>query len=191
MGGVLTGSNTRWGVGLCLVAIVIGAGLGLAGGGQPDLEVFPASPSSTGSISSQWISVHVSGWVVSPGVVEIRDGSIVADAITAAGGARPGAGLDSINLAGPVLAGDQVVVPGPDESMSTGSAVSPGDGLISLNRADVTQLQELPGVGPVLAERIVAYRDANGPFQVVEDLLDVPGIGEAKLAAMRDLLTVP
>jgi competence protein ComEA len=60
-----------------------------------------------------------------------------------------------------------------------------------LNRADATQLQDLPGVGPVLAERIVAHRDANGPFQTVEDLLDVPGIGEAKLAAIRDLVTVP
>jgi len=178
-------------VGLCLVAIVIGAGLGLAGGGQPDLDVYPTSPSSTGSVRSQPISVHVSGWVVSPGVVEIQDGSIVADAIAAAGGARPGAGLDSINLAGPVLSGDQVVVPGPDESAPTGSAGSTGDGLISLNRADATRLQDLPGVGPVLAERIVAYREANGPFQAVEDLLDVPGIGEAKLAAMRDLLKVP
>jgi len=187
----LTGGNTRWGVGLCLVAIVIGAGLGLAGGGQPDLDVFTPSPSSIGSVQSQTISVHVSGWVVSPGVVEISNGSIVADAIAAAGGARPGAGLDSINLAGPVLAGDQVVVPGPAESAPPGSAGSTGDGLISLNRADATQLQDLPGVGPVLAERIVAYREANGPFQAVEDLLDVPGIGEAKLAAMRDLLTVP
>jgi competence protein ComEA len=60
-----------------------------------------------------------------------------------------------------------------------------------LNNADATQLQDLPGVGPVLAERIIAHRDSNGPFQEIEDLLDVPGIGEAKLAAMRDLLTVP
>lgn len=185
------GNNTRWGVGLCLVAILIGAGLGLARSGTPGLDISPASSSSPVLATNQAISVHVSGWVVRPGVVEILEGSIVADAITAAGGARPGAGLEAINLAGAVLAGDQVVVPGPDGAAATGSAAAAGDGRISLNQADATQLQELPGVGPVLAERIVAYRDANGPFQTAEDLLDVPGIGEAKLAAMRDLLTVP
>jgi competence protein ComEA len=185
------GSNTRWGVGICLAAIVIGAGLGLAGEGEPGFEAAPSGPSSTTQDKRESISVHVSGWVVSPGVVEVLRGSIVADAIAAAGGARSGAGLDSINLAGPVLAGDQVVVPGPGASIPAGSAVATGDGLISLNRADATQFQDLPGVGPVLAERIVAYRQANGPFQAVEDLLDVPGIGEAKLAAIRDLVTVP
>ena len=185
------GSNTRWGVGICLAAIVIGAGLGLAGEGEPDFEAPTAGPSSTTQDRSESISVHVSGWVVSPGVVEVLQGSIVADAIAAAGGARSGAGLDSINLASPVLAGDQVVVPGPGGATFSGPAASTDDGLIPLNRADATQLQDLPGVGPVLAERIVAYRDANGPFQAVEDLLEVPGIGEAKLAAMRDLVTVP
>ncbi|MEX0698624.1 MAG: ComEA family DNA-binding protein [Acidimicrobiia bacterium] len=185
------GNNTRWGVGLCLAAILIGAGLALAGDERVGSAVFPASPSSTLLATNQAISVHVSGWVVRAGVVEIPEGAMVADAITAAGGARPGAGLDAINLASVVLAGDQVVVPGPDGQAPGGSPAAADDGLISLNRADVTQLQDLPGVGPVLAERIVAYRDANGPFQTVEDLLDVPGIGEAKLAAIRDVVTVP
>jgi len=185
------GSNTRWGVGLCLIAIVIGAGLGLTAQEQVGSNALDLGPSSTSLVAHQMISIHVSGWVVSPGVVEIPEGSIVADAITAAGGARSGAVLDSINLAGTVLAGDQVVVPGPGESIPAGSIEPNGDGLISLNRADSTELQDLPGVGPVLAERIVAYREANGPFQAVEDLLDVPGIGETKLAAMRDLVTVP
>jgi competence protein ComEA len=165
--------------------------LGLTRHGQVGLEVGSAGTSSTMGRPSLTISVHVSGWVVSPGVVEILEGSIVADAIAAADGARPGAGLDAINLAKPVLSGDQVVVPGPGGSTPGGSAPSTGDGLISLNNADATQLQDLPGVGPVLAERIIAHRDSNGPFQEIEDLLDVPGIGEAKLAAMRDLLTVP
>lgn len=185
------GNNTRWGVGLCLAAILIGAGLGLASDSQPGLVSVPGSSPSTVLSSNEPISVHVSGWVVRPGVVEIPEGAMVADAITAAGGARPGAGLDAVNLAGPVLAGDQVVVPGPGGSAPEGSAATSDGGLLSLNRADGTQLQDLPGVGPVLAERIVAHRDANGPFQAVEDLLDVPGIGEAKLAAIRDLVTVP
>ena len=88
--------------------------------------------------------------------------------------------------------GDQVQVPGPGtEAPPSGSGVAGSSGLISLNRADATALQDLPGVGPVLAERIVAHRDANGPFEAVEDLLDVPGIGETKLAAIRDLVSVP
>ncbi len=188
----LADGNTKWGVGLCLVAIVVGAGLGW-GGGRPSASEGPAAaPSSTEPDQATSISVHVSGWVVRPGVVEIPDGSIVADAVAAAGGARSGALLDAINLAAPVLAGDQVVVPGPDEEVAVGAPSGAEDGgHISLNRADATQLQDLPGVGPVLAERIVAYRDANGPFHTVEDLLEVPGIGEAKLAAMRDLLSVP
>ena len=185
------GNNTRWGVGLCLVAILVGAGLGLVNDQQAGLVSAPDISSSTVLATNQAISVHVSGWVIRPGVVEVPEGAIVADAITAAGGARPGAGLEAINLAGPVSAGDQVVVPGPDGAALGGSPVAADDGLLSLNRADATQLQDLPGVGPVLAERIVAHRDANGPFQTVEDLLDVPGIGEAKLAAIRDLVTVP
>jgi len=184
------GNDKRWGVGLCLAAILVGAGLGLARNRQPGLDTVLDSALSTVSAEAVVISVHVSGWVIRPGVVEVPEGSIVADAIEAAGGARPGAGLDSINLASPVLAGDQVVIPGPGGSAPVGPTAA-DDGSMSLNRADATQLQDLPGVGPVLAERIVSYREANGPFQTVDDLLDVPGIGEAKLAAIRDLVTVP
>ena len=136
--------------------------------------------------------MHVSGWVVNPGIVVVSTGAIVADAIAAAGGARLGAALDAINLAGPVAEAIRCrcPAPGPKPLRPVARRGIPG-GLISLNRADATALQDLPGVGPVLAERIVAYREANGPFAEVEDLLDVPGIGEAKLAAMRDLVTVP
>ncbi len=178
-------------MGLCLVAIVVGAALGLERSAPAGLEVSIGSPSSTEPERAASISVHVSGWVLRPGVVEIPEGSIVADAVEAAGGARSGAALDAINLAAPVLAGEQVVVPGPGDEVAVGSQPGAADGHISLNRADAIQLQDLPGVGPVLAERIIAYREANGPFHTVEDLLDVPGIGEAKLAAMRDLISVP
>ena len=130
--------------------------------------------------------------MVNPGVVVVEEGAIVADAIAAAGGARPGAALEAINLAGPVAGGDQVQVPGPGvEAPSPVGAQQGSSGPISLNRADATALQDLPGVGPVLAERIIAYRESNGLFGEVEDLLDVPGIGEAKLAAIRDLVAVP
>jgi len=142
----------------------------------------PEQPEST-------VRVHVSGMVVAPGVVDVMPDAIVADAIDAAGGLRPGALVDQINLAATVAAGDQIIVPGPADDDDSGSEDGgAGGGLISLNRATAPDLETLPGVGPVLADRIVAFREQNGRFETVEDLLEVPGIGEAKLAALRDLV---
>ncbi|MGH8915972.1 MAG: ComEA family DNA-binding protein [Acidimicrobiia bacterium] len=177
-------------VGVVLVAVLIGAGLGSTANPLPsattpdtahDLNPATTEPST--------LTVYVSGWVAIPGVVRIASGSIVADAVAAAGGALEGSQLDSINLARPMADGDHIQIPGPGETVLTSGEGS--DGLISLNRAEAKDLEALPGVGPVLAERIVAHREANGPFQTVEDLLGVPGIGEAKLASIRDLVTVP
>lgn len=145
---------------------------------------------SAGSMSSSMIDVHVSGWVHSPGVVRVAEGSMVVDAVTAAGGLLPGALTDRLNLAAPVHDGDQVLVPGPAQ-IEDPIPDSAGDGSLSLNRATASELEALPGVGPVLAQRIVAHRTEKGPFKQVEDLLDVPGIGEAKLASLRDLVRVP
>jgi competence protein ComEA len=139
-----------------------------------------------GPVSS--IEVHVAGWVAAPGVVTLPEGAIVADAVSAAGGLRPGARPDLVNLAAAVSAGDQIVVPGPE---AASSAPGLADGLVAINQATASELQTLPGVGPVLAERIVSHRDQVGGFEQVEDLLQVPGIGESKLAAIRDLVRVP
>ena len=142
----------------------------------------PSTPATTDAIT-----VHVAGWVTSPGVVSLPAGAIAADAVAAAGGLLPGAATESLNLAAPVNDGDHVVVPGPEGA--TGQGASGGvDGLISLNEGTVSDLETLPGVGPVLADRIVAFREENGRFETVEDLLEVPGIGEAKLASLRDLV---
>jgi competence protein ComEA len=164
------------------VAIAVGGGLGAT---ERPKQVSSASDFSTIS-RSVIVEIHVAGWVVSPGVVEVVEGSIVADAVEAAGGLRTGALVDQINLAAPVRSGDQVIVPGPDD-LEAGNQEGP----LRLNRATSSELQTLPGVGPVLAERIVSYREVNGPFQQVEDLLQVPGIGEAKLSSIRDLVRVP
>jgi len=176
-------------LGLILAAILIGAGLGVTGDTAP-VETTPATV-ETASSSDSVFAVYVSGWVTAPGVVEMTDGAIVADAVAAAGGALEGALLDEINLARPLVEGDHVQIPGPGDSLAATGGGERDDGLISLNQADVTELEDLPGVGPVLADRIVAHREANGPFETVEDLLEVPGIGEAKLAAMRDAIAVP
>jgi competence protein ComEA len=133
------------------------------------------------------VTVHVSGQVVHPGVVDVPADAIAADVVDAAGGALPDARVDLVNLAAPVTAGEHIVIPGPDGGEGEVQAASE-DGVISLNQATAADLERLPGVGPVLAERIVAFREANGRFETVEDLLEVPGIGEAKLAAMRDLV---
>lgn len=168
-------------------AVVLG-GLAYAWTSGKPPDALPPAPLSVAVPSAEVVTVHVSGAVASPGVVAVADGARVADAIAAAGGATAKAQLSAINLAAPVSDGEQIVVP--DESNASVSAVA-GDGRVAVNRASAADLETLPGVGPVLAERIVEYRDTNGPFSTVEDLLDVTGIGEAKLASLRDRIRVP
>lgn len=178
-------------LGMGLFAVLVGAWLGtmqspVAGPGTTAYPVISSAVSSD-------LTVHVSGWVVSPGVVVVAEGSIVAEAVAAAGGARSGALLDRINLSRPVEDGELIEVPGPESSNSdlVGSPLGIVTGLVSINRATATELETLPGVGPVLAGRIVQHREDHGHFETVEDLLDVTGIGEAKLVSIRDLIKVP
>jgi competence protein ComEA len=172
-------------VALALIAVGFGALLGRMPPAPTEPVDGPKPHEPAASEST--VAVHVAGMVVYPGVVDVPAGSIVADAIEAAGGLRAGARVEEINLAAPVAPGDQIVVPGPTEEGDAPDV--PGDGLISLSQASATELEGLPGVGPVLAERIVSHREASGRFEVVEDLLQVPGIGEAKLDAPRELVT--
>lgn len=168
-----------------LLAVSLGVGAGLMS--RPSLDLQPPTSGATSPSEVEMMEVHVAGWVVDPGVVLVQTGAIVADAVDAAGGMRPGAVIGSINLAAEVLPGEQVVVPGPEEDGGSPGEAR-GGGLISLNRAAAPELEELPGVGPVLAGRIVAHRTEHGRFETVDDLLEVPGIGEAKLASIRDLV---
>jgi competence protein ComEA len=176
-------------VGLAVVGAAMGGLIG-ANAGLSLVEDPPLNSAAEVIVSAAVVPVHVSGWVTSPGVVWVAEGSLVIAAIDAAGGAREGARLDLINLAQPVFEGDQLQVPGP-EAADAGGGSTPGDGLIDINTADETELQNLPGVGPVLAGRIVAHRATVGRFESVEDLLDVPGIGETRLASIRDLIRPP
>lgn len=183
---------SRFGLLLAGAGVVIGAVLGIS---QKPAPVVPGPSVSAPVVAASpaLIEVHVAGWVASPGVVQILDGSLTADAIRAAGGFRPGARSDAVNLAAPLSAGQQLVIPGPgagEDPPGGSGAVSTG-GLVAVNRATAADLETLPGVGPVLAARILAYRDQHGPFSQIEDLLAVSGVGEAKLAAIRDLITVP
>ena len=136
------------------------------------------------------ITVHVAGEVIAPGLVRVPVDARVADAVAAAGGSTRDADLSLVNLASPIRDGEQIVIPAVADLASGGVTVA-ADGRVRINVAAAGELEQLPGVGPVLAQRIASYREENGPFSVVEDLLDVPGIGEAKLAALRDAVMLP
>ncbi len=160
-----------------------------------------------GTSSGSQVVVHVAGAVREPGVVVLAPGARVDDAIDAAGGLLEDADPDQLNLARALTDGEQVRVPHVGEDASawaqgsgttggasgtagTGGNGAGGSGLVDVNTADATALEDLPGIGPALAERIVAYREEHGPFGSVDDLTDVPGIGDAKLEALRDSATV-
>jgi competence protein ComEA len=177
--------------GLALLLVAVAAGLWW-GGRQTDVPSTLPEPVSTSATAAAvpMLTVHVAGLVRRPGLVQIPEGSRVADAIAAAGGLLPGSSTESINLAAPVADGEQVVVPGNGQGPLPSSSASP-DGKLHLNLATAAELDALPGIGPVIAERIVSFREEFGPFQSVDDLLDVPGIGEARLADLRDRLQVP
>lgn len=130
----------------------------------------------------QRIIVDVIGEVRHPGVVRLPLGSRVLDAVAAAGGVRPGH-RPVINMARKLVDGEQIVVGG---TTATPMSNSGGGGKISINSATAAQLEQLPGVGPVTAQRIVEYRTAHGPFAQVRDLLQVPGIGDAKFAQIAE-----
>lgn len=140
------------------------------------------------------VVVHVTGAVARPGLVTLPAGARVADAIAAAGGTIEGAAPDLINLARAIVDGEQIHVPREGEDVSQVPTATVGgvlaDGRVELNRATALDLQTLPGVGPVLAARIIAHRDANGPFTSPGDLRQVSGIGEKTFQSMAELVTV-
>ncbi|WP_082599202.1 ComEA family DNA-binding protein [Yonghaparkia sp. Soil809] len=211
---------------LGVAAAVIGA-LVVPGGSTSVVGGVPsAAPSSSSSSSSSVdvgvgegaprpseaaVIVHVLGSVREPGIVEVRPGDRVMDAIAEAGGALETADLGGVNLARALVDGEQLYVPatgevvpggpagaaGPGGAAPGGAAGSGGagppsaaGGLVDLNAADAATLETLPGVGPALAARIIAWREQNGPFRAVDELLAVSGIGEKTLAGFRDQVTV-
>jgi len=164
------------------------------------LVATPPAPSDAPSAAPpDRVVVHVSGAVATPGVRTLPADARVDDAVRAAGGASRSARTDQLNLARPLRDGEQIHVPTASE-VAEGAATAVGDGAgttgagpagpVNLNRATVVQLDELPNVGPVLAERIIAYREANGGFRDVSELQQVSGIGEKTYAELEPLVTV-
>ncbi|MDN3353490.1 ComEA family DNA-binding protein [Actinomadura sp. DC4] len=154
--------------------------------------VASAAPSSSPTAA---VVVDVAGKVRRPGVVSLPSGARVIDAIKEAGGVRPGAKTGTLNLARRVVDGEQILVgvnatPAPAVP-PTAPAGSPAPGApLDLNAATVPQLDQLPGVGPVLAQRIVDYRAQHGNFHTTDELRQVSGIGDAKFADLKDLVRV-
>ncbi len=136
------------------------------------------------------VTIHVVGPVAHPGVVVLPAGSRVADAVAASGGFVPGAPADGVNLARRLVDGEHLDVgaPAPGADPPAPGAASSGPAKVDLNTATSQQLQELPGVGPVLADRIVAYRQQHGGFDSVGQLQEVAGIGASRLADLEPLV---
>jgi competence protein ComEA len=187
-----------------IVGLVAVVALTLAGGVLWYLRSLPqpvevqaadrAQVARTSPSPSPSVLVDVAGFVRRPGVYEFVEGDRVIDAIDAAGGPRKGAELTGLNLAAPLVDGQQVLVPDPlpaAGSVAPGTTVgTDGSTLINVNTADAATLEELSGIGEVLAQAIVSYREENGPFGTVDDLLDVSGIGDATLEDIRSEVTV-
>ena len=162
--------------------------------GEAEVAAAPLEPVAEAPARTALV-VHVVGEVRRPGLYRLRDGSRIADAVRRAGGARHGADLAALNLAAPLVDGVQVLVP----SRAVAAAVSPGAAAVgggapaasavSLSSATVEELDELPGVGPITAQKIVDYRAEHGPFASVDDLDAVPGIGPTRIEQLRDLVT--
>lgn len=146
-------------------------------------------PTSTAVATPVSVVVDVAGKVRHPGVYRLPDGSRVIDALEAAGGARPGIDLAQVNLARVLSDGEQILIlRSGSHQLSSGPGSS--GGLVNINRADQSLLETLPGVGPVTAAAIVSWRDRNGPFGSVGDLVEVSGIGDATLQRLRPYITV-
>jgi competence protein ComEA len=193
------GGGRRVGIGAAIVLVLaiaaVSVGVGVVRSASAPVEevavaaVTPVPPAE--------LYVHVFGAVTAPGLYRLAEGARVVDAVAAAGGMTADADAAGVNLARPVADGEQLRVPAvgeapPPPAPEAGGAVGPGaaGALVDLNTADAATLDTLPRVGPTTAQRIIAWREENGAFTSVEDLLAVPGIGEKMLATLRELVTV-
>lgn len=197
-------------LGLVVLSAAVGWGI-LRGQAAPTesiaLDGSSSSPAGTGDGAGhgsavappEGLYVHVLGEVVTPGLYIVDPDARLIDALAAAGGTLESADLQAVNLARPLSDGEQIVVPQigaepPPVAAEGGGGGGGGDnrtdGVVNLNTADQTALETLPRIGPALAQRIIEWRDENGRFRSVDDLLAVPGIGEKLLAGVREKVRV-
>ena len=185
-------------LGVCAALVVLallGQRLAHAGAAsEPDAAAVPLERVADAPARSLLV-VHVVGEVRRPGLYRLRDGARIADAVHRAGGALRDADLAAVNLAAPLVDGVQILVPAravaPSGSPagSGGGATGAATGPVSLSSATLEELDQLPGVGPVTAQKIVDYRTEHGPFASVDELDAVPGIGPTRIEQLRELVT--
>jgi competence protein ComEA len=191
--------KARWGIVIGGLGIILVAGLLFLASRPPRGEAIRLLPAP----SPVALRVHVTGAVNNPGVYDLPASSRVGDAIEAAGGWSQDANEVALNLAKELQDGDQVRVPtvleGEDDSIpqndpsrfsSIEDPATIPDQIVNINTASSEELQTLPGIGPVTAEKIIAYRLENGDFEKIEDIQKVYGIGPAKYEAIKDLITI-
>jgi competence protein ComEA len=176
-----------------IVAAIVIVVIGLWFLGRPAVIESSSSTPGSGSVTGSELVldagsalpelvVHVAGSVKNPGLYRLPIGARVAEAIEAAGGVSKKNAANSVNLAREVVDGEQILV----GQNATGGA----GGGISINSSTASELEDLPGVGPVIAARIVSYREANGPFTSIDALGEVSGIGDSILGSVRDIATL-
>ena len=176
-----------------LAIVLVLAGKLLTGGSAHPARAFPL-PRAAPPAPPPRLVVDVAGAVRRPGLYRLAQGSRIADALTRAGGATARAAVDGVNLAAPLVDGEQVVVPlrvpggGAAAVSPAGSSPGASSGPVSLSAATVEQLDALPGIGPVTAQKIVDYRTEHGAFHSVEELDAISGIGPAKLDQLQGLV---
>jgi competence protein ComEA len=184
-----------WKVVFGVVCGLLGAGIIWIASSPPRGEVITLSPPPSPSP----IQVHVIGAIASPGVYSLPPDSRVADALEAAGGSLPEAFLQTLNLAAFITDGMQIFVPFQptatipgDTSGVQGTPATTIDSSnpININLASQEELERLPGIGPATAEKIITYRSIHGPFETIEQIMEVSGIGPAKFEQIRELITI-
>jgi competence protein ComEA len=181
---------------VALVLLILAARLLLHAGASASVPVpAPVVPTRPTATTARIVVVDVTGAVRRPGLYRLPEGSRVADALARAGGATPRAQVELVNLAARVSDGEQVLVPrrgaqvaagGPGGAGGAGAAAAAGP--VHLNSATLEQLDSLPGVGPVTAQKILDFREEHGAFGSVDELDAIPGIGPARLEQLRDLV---
>lgn len=190
--------------------LVITFGWKFYGRGKNEITIIPSTtegetislPAEDGVDKSICI-IHITGAVNQPGVYQLDQGKRVIDAVKIAGGEAEGANLDAVNLAAHIYDGQKIVIPfifeiNNDTLYSSLETVATpqrqmnfdSSSLLNLNSAESSQLENLPGIGPVLADRILEYRRDHGMFHTMEEIMNVPGIGEKKFESIKELITV-
>ena len=175
---------------LAAIAVVLVAGrlLRSAPVGTAPPIVSGSAPARARPAPARLLVVDVAGAVRRAGLYRLPQGSRIADAVARAGGATRRADLDLVNLAAPLADGEQVLVPVRGTAVGDGSGTPSPTAPLDLNSATAEQLDALPGIGPVTAQKIVDYRQAHGPFTSVDDLEAIPGIGPARIANLKGLV---